>query len=244
MSVAWGIALIVAGEVVEHNDWFGEDFGAALKIAGAAVAIGGMTGGESAAGAGTTTTETASVVGAEGTTGATATQIGAADAGAAIGSGVSDAAVAESLSLGAGETAAAAAAPEWSMVSAVPAEGAATSTGVMAAPASEGMLGTASAAPTAAAPEAAAATPWYEGPYAMPATMIGGQVISGAYGAKKQEEMEKRREAEEERKYQRGAAWGRERSGRSIPLDFGKGLTEMSSRFFRDREQKRGGLLS
>ena len=215
--VSIGIGMMIAGAVVEKQDWFGDKFGEALMLGGAVVAMnpGGAFGGAEAVTAGAGELGAASEIGA-----AADIPIGLAGPSGEVG-----------LTLG-----------EQGMGAALDSSVIGTEALVPGLdPSASGLL---SAAPTVTPP---VTTPsMLDSKWAAPGMMVGGQAVTGMMAAKSQEEIEADKIAEEERLRKLKSSWGRTAGGHQVDLNMGRGLTSMSNRFFANRNdpQNKGGLLS
>lgn len=216
--VTIGIGMMIAGKVVEKQDWFGEKFGEALMLGGAVVAMN----------PGGAFTPAADVV--AGSELGLASEIGAA---ADIPIGLAGPGGEVGLTLG-----------EQGMGAGLDSSVIGTEAMVPGLDPSVAGSGLLSSAPPVTPPPT---TPsMLDSKWAAPGMMVGGQAVSGMMAAKSQEEIEADKIAEEERLRKLKSSWGRTAGGHQVDLNMGRGLTSMSNRFFANQNDptNRGGLLS
>lgn len=214
--VTIGVGMMIAGKVVENQEWFGEDFGKALMVGGAVVAM-------NPGGAFSTEVAAAGELGA-------ASEIGAA---ADIPIGLAGPSGEVGLTLG--EPALGAAAD-------IPVAGVSDVVGTSAIdPSTSGLL---SSAPPVTPPVTDPS--FLDSKWAAPGMMVGGQAVSGMMTAKTQEEIERDRLAEEERLRLLGSSWGRTAGGYHVPLNVGSSISAMGNRLSSNQNNpvNSGGLLS
>lgn len=216
--VTIGIGMMIAGKVVEKQEWFGEKFGEALMLGGAVVAMnpGGVFGGGAAEVAAAGEIGTASEIG-----GVVDIPTGLAGPSGEVG-----------LTLGEPGLEAGLDSSIMSTSEIVP--------GLDPSVSSSGLL---SSTPPVKPP---VETSFLDSKWAAPGMMVGGQAAAGMMAAKSQEEIEADKIAEEERLRKLKSSWGRTAGGHQVDLNMGRGLTSMSNRFFANQNDptNRGGLLS
>ncbi len=80
--------------------------------------------------------------------------------------------------------------------------------------------------------------------YAMPAMMVGGQALSGYASASKMEKIEKKKREEAERLRLLQTRFGKRTGGGGFTPGIGKRMAGINDRFFQNRKNQGGGLLS
>lgn len=252
--MSFGIGLMIAGKVVEKQEWFGEDFGKALMIGGAIASVSGFSPFESGEALNSVDNSVSAL-----NEGATASDLGLDQAfqagvdGTAVASSAGTDLAGESLfKVGADGALSSGVSSGFNPAMVTPSElGAAelsstnfitpTAPNYLAGSAETGLLDN-------GIPDINPELSFWDkmSPQAQMGTMmVGGQAASGMASSMKMEKMEKKKREEAERIRLAQTRWGQRTGGGGVKLNVGQGLTEMNNRFFNNRASRSNqGLLS